>query len=106
MRAEWTTRAQDDLAEVLRYVVEKFGLNTAVRVNSEILEYVDNLSRFPLLGRAIFTEPNSGLEYRSLSLKQSSAIYIIEDDAVKVILLWNNRRDIKKLHTILSGNKI
>lgn len=106
MRVEWTTRAQDDLAEVLRYIVEKFGLDTAVRVNGEILEDVDNLSRFPRLGRTIFIEPNSGLEYRSLSLKQSSAIYIIEDDVVKILLIWNNRRDIKKLHAILSENKI
>lgn len=105
MRVEWTTRAQDDLSEVLRYIMEKFGLNTAVRINSEIHEDVENLSRFPLLGREIFTEPNSGLEYRSLSLKQSSAIYIIEDDVVKIILLWNNRREIEKLRAILSGKK-
>jgi plasmid stabilization system protein ParE len=106
MRVEWTTRAQADLAEVLRYVIEKFGLNTAMRVNGEILEDVDKLSRFPMLGRALFTEPHSGLVYRSLSLKQSSAIYIIEDETVKVVLLWNNRRDNKKLHAILSENKI
>lgn len=104
MQVEWTTQAQNDLAEVLRYIVDKFGLNTAVRVNGEILEDVDNLSRFPLLGRTIFTESNSGLEYRSLSLKKSSAIYIIEGDIVKVVMLWNNSRDTKQLRAILSGN--
>ena len=89
---------------MLRYIVDKFGLITAVRVNGEILEDVDKLSRFPLLGRTIFTEPKSGLEYRSLSLKKSSVIYIIEGDIVKVVMLWNNRRDTKQLLAILSGN--
>lgn len=104
MQVEWATRAQNDLAEVLRYIVDKFGMNTAVRVNGEILEDVNNLSRFPLLGRTIFTEPNSGLDYRSLSLKKSSAIYIIEGDVVKVVMLWNNRRDTKQLCAILSDS--
>lgn len=104
MQVEWTTRAQNDLAEVLRHIVDKFGMNTAVRVNGEILEDVNNLSRFPLLGCTIFTEPNSGLDYRSLSLKKSSAIYIIEGDVVKVVMLWNNRRDTKQLCTILSDS--
>ena len=104
MQVEWTARAQNDLAEVLRYIVDKLGRNTAVRVNSEIIKAVDNLSRFPLSGRTIFIEYNSGLEYRSLSLKKSSVIYIIENDVVKVVMLWNNRRDTKQLHTILSGS--
>lgn len=105
MRVEWSTQAQDDLAAILRYVVEKFGLNTALRVNGEIFEDVNKLSLFPLLGRVIFTDPHSGLEYRSLSMKQSCAIYIVADEVVTVVLLWNNRLDIKKLHITLSGNK-
>lgn len=104
MQIEWSLQAQKDLADTLHYIVEEFGLKKAMQVNTQVLDAADSLSRFPLLGRKIFTDQDTGIEYRSLSMKYSRIIYIIEGDILKIILVWNNRRDLKQLRSILSGN--
>ena len=106
MQVEWSLQAQKDLADTLRYIVDEFGLKKAVQVNAQVLDTTDSLSRFPLLGRKIFTDRETGVEYRSLSMKYSRVIYIIEGDILKIILVWNNRRDLKQLRLILTSNVI
>ena len=106
MQIEWSLQAQKDLADILRYIVGEFGLKKAIQANTQILDAADSLSRFPLLGRKIFTDQESGIEYRSLFMKYSRVIYIIEGDILKVILVWNNRRDQKQLRSILLGNNV
>ena len=104
MQIEWSLQAQKDLADTLRYIVGEFGLKKAIQVNTQVLDAAESLSRFPLLGRKIFTDQETGINYRSLSMKYSRVIYIIEGDILKIILVWNNRRDLKQLRSILSGN--
>ena len=78
MPVEWSLQAQKDLADILRYIVGEFGLKKAIQVNSQVLDAADSLSRFPLLGRKIFTDQETGIEYRSLSMKYSRLIYFLK----------------------------
>ena len=110
MRIEWSNRAQDDLSNILRYIVESFGLNTAVRVNAEILDTINILSDFPYIGEVFYEDSLKEIIYYSLSTRYYKVIYSTNDTCLYILMLWNNRRDqreiLKQLSFIEKNNNI
>lgn len=105
MQIKWSQQSLDDLSEILRYVVESFGQTVAYRVNREIHNDVDTLVNFPLTGRVYFHDEETGITYRTLTSKYHKVLYYIEGNVVKIVLLWNNRRDNSKLTNLLQNTK-
>jgi len=97
MRIEWSNRAQDDLSNILRYIVESFGLNTAVRINSEILDTINILADFPYMGEVFYEDSLKETLYYSFSARYYKVIYTTNDTSLYILMLWNNRRDQKEL---------
>ena len=97
MRIEWSHRALDDLSEILKYVIDTFGETAAYHVNNEINDDVDKLAFFPQLGRIYYHDTESGITYRALTSKYHKILYYSKGDVLKVVLLWNTRRDNKEL---------
>lgn len=97
MRIEWSHRALDDLSDILKYVIDTFGETAAYHVNNEINDDVDKLAFFPQLGRIYYHDTESGITYRALTSKYHKILYYSKGDILKVVLLWNTRRDNKEL---------
>lgn len=105
MRIEWSHRALDDLSDILKYVVDMFGETAALRVNNEINDEVDTLAFFPKLGRVYYHDTKSDITYRALTSKYHKILYYSKGDVLKVVLLWNTRRDNKNLTRLLQNTK-
>ena len=97
MRIEWSPRALDDLSDILKYVVDTFGETAAYHVNNEINDEVDKLAFFPQLGRVYYHDTESGITYRALTSKYHIILNYSKGDDLKVVLLWNTRRDNNEL---------
>ncbi len=105
MQIKWSQQSLDDLSDILQYAVESFGQTVAFRVNREINNNVDILTNFPLSGKVYFHDEKTGITYRTLTSKYHKVLYYIEGNVVKIVLLWNNRRDNSKLTELLQNTK-
>jgi plasmid stabilization system protein ParE len=98
---EWIDGAREDLNAELEYVYDKFGAQSVEKAYLKVKETIDNLCHFPHLGKRFCNINYHGQEVRSLSMKQTSIIYCQRDKTILIIAMWNNRRDEKKLKTII-----
>lgn len=104
MHVEWSEHARDDLAAILRYVSEGFGLSIANRVKDEIGHDINTLTEFPLMGVLIHNDSKTNISYRSLSSKYHKLVYSIQGETLYIVTIWNTRHDNKKLVTLLKRN--
>lgn len=102
---EWLPGAREDFSAELEYVFNEFGARSAEEVYLKVKESIDNLCRFPHLGKRFFDIVYHGQEVRSLSMKQTSVIYCQRGEAILIIALWNNRRDDKNLKMIIKSRQ-
>lgn len=104
MQIEWSEQALNDLSAILRYVIEEFGLNVARRVQVEILNDVNMLADFPLMGMVIFDDKKTNRKYYSLTSKYQKIVYTINNAGLHIVTLWNTRCDNNSLTKLLSNN--
>ena len=105
MQIEWSEQALNDLADILRYVAEKFGLTAARRVQTKIRNDVSMIADFPLMGTVIYDDPKSKKTYYSLTSKYQKIVYITDNDRLRIITLWNTHRDSNAMKRLLSDNE-
>lgn len=98
MKVNWSERATLELAETVAYVVREFGRQTAVNMRNSIHEAVENIAQFPMIGKTSFTDDENGLEFRELACRLSSVIYVIYNDEIYIVSIWNNRQDRNRLY--------
>ena len=98
MKVNWSERAALELAETAAYVAREFGRQTAVNMRNSIHEAVDDIVRFPMIGKTSFTDDENGLEFRELACRLSSVVYVIYNDEIYIVSFWNNRQDRNRLY--------
>lgn len=102
MRIKWSEQSRDDLREIVTYVASNFGKSKAAEVLEEISHSADFLKDFPLLGKGFVEDKELGIAYRALPSKLNQIVYYIEDEAIVIVTVWQNRRDINCLKKTLS----
>lgn len=102
---EWLDGAREDLNAELEYVYNEFGVRSAEEAYLKVKESVDHLCHFPHLGKRFCDMFYHGQEVRSLSMKQTSIIYCQRDENILIIALWNNRRDEKKIKSMIDSRE-
>ncbi len=102
---KWLDGAREDLNAELEYVYDEFGTQSAEEAYLKVKENIDNLCHFPHLGKRFCDIVYHEQEVRSLSMKQTSVVYCQQDETLLIIALWNNRRDEKKLKTIIKSRQ-
>ncbi len=89
----WTKRALNNFNEILEYLENEFGENTANFFAIKVHNFVDNLLYFPQLGAL----QHSQKEIRGFVIvKQVSIFYRMYDDHIRILNLFDNRQDSKK----------
>ena len=98
MKIIWHELALEELASIGEKVSEMFGEKVADRVVEDITDRVGTLAANPFLG----TEDDRYVSFRVLHSWHNRIFYLVSDKEIKIIAIWDNRRDEKKLPSLLS----
>lgn len=99
----WLKEAEDELADIVNYVLNTHGQNTALRVYDEIIHRIDLLAEFPELGTSETLYCFNGMPLRVLHSKHTRVFYCALETNIIVVLLWSNRMDDKKLKEVIAS---
>ena len=98
MKLIWHDLALEELALIGEKVSEMFGQKVADKVVEDIINRVDSLSANPFLG----TKDDRYVPFRVLHSWHNRVFYLVADKEIRIIAIWDNRRDEKKLPSMLS----
>ena len=98
MKLIWHELALEELVLIGEKVSEMFGQKVADKVVEDIINRVDSLSANPFLG----TKDDRYVPFRVLHSWHNRVFYLVADKEIRIIAIWDNRRDEKKLPSLLS----
>ena len=99
MKIIWHELAIEELASIGEKVSEMFGEKVADRVVDDIMNRVGTLAANPFLG----TKDDRYVPFRVLHSWHNRVFYLVADKEIRIIAIWDNRRDEKKLPRLLSS---
>jgi toxin ParE1/3/4 len=86
-RIRWTTEASDQLEAAVKYI-EKDNPDAARRVAQAMLERIQQLARFPGIGR-----PGEVQGTRELVSSPYVIVYRYTDEIVEILYVWHGAQD-------------
>jgi len=94
MRIIWSDEAIESVDDTADYIEDNFGVNRSLEFYDEVQEQADSLLQFPQKG-PVDEDLNGGkYEYRSLGIGElSRLIYRIDGESIRILYLWNTRRN-------------
>lgn len=93
----WSSSAEKDLNDIVDYIIEKAGINSAYSVYTKIKERAMLLEVSPEQGRGVPEFRAFGFKYREVIVKPWRMIYKVEESRVKVLMVVDGRRDCEEL---------
>lgn len=90
---KWTDRALSEYDELVEYLYGEWGEDIMLRVMSEIDHTVTRIQRSPE-HFPVFIK-NKGVR-RCVASPQTSIFYIVKEDHIEILSLFDNRQDPKK----------
>ena len=101
MKVRWSKRAATEFAATAAYVVIEFGPIAAKKMRIRIDKAVNNISQFPRIGVASFTDEATGIEFRELQCRINSVVYTIYKEEIYIVSIWSNRQNRNSLYSAL-----
>ena len=101
MNVRWSNRAATEFAATAAYVASEFGQRAAQKMRNSIDKAVENISHFPKIGIASFTDEESDIEFRELQCRLNSVVYAIYNNEVYIVSIWCNRQNRENLYSSL-----
>ena len=98
MNVRWSERALAEFADAATYVAIEFGRQAALKMRDGINEAILNIIQFPQIGKVCFSDEETSIEFRELVVKLSSVIYVIHQEEIYIVSIWNNRQDRTNLY--------
>ena len=99
MKIIWHELALDELASIGEKMLEMFGEKVADKVVEDILSRVNSLAAHPFLG----TKDERYLPFCVLHSWHNRVFYLVTETEIRIIAIWDNRKDEKKLARLLSS---
>lgn len=99
---QWLKEAENELANIIDYVLQNHGQNVALEVYDNVISRIDLLAEFPELGTCEKKYSFKGQPLRVLHSWHTRVFYSIQDTRIIIVLLWNNRMDDRAIGKILS----
>lgn len=94
MRIIWSDEAIKSVDNTADYIADNFGVDRSIEFYDEVLEQTDSLVQFPQKGPVDEDLKGGKYEYRSLGIgKLSRLIYRIDGETIRILYLWNTRRN-------------
>ena len=101
MNVRWSNRAATEFAATAAYVAAEFGQRAAQKMRNSIDKAVEDISHFPKIGVASFTDEETGIEVRELQCRLNSVVYTIYNEEVYIVSIWSNRQNRDYLYASL-----
>ena len=89
----WNNYDKNDLNEIIDYIIENAGINTAFNVYNKIKNRAELLKVSPEQGRVVPELKKFTNKYREIIYKPWRLIYKIEEKIIKVLLVIDGRRN-------------
>jgi toxin ParE1/3/4 len=89
----FASEAREDVQDLLIYTQEQWGIHQRRVYREALNEAFRSLRANPYLGKA---RPDLDASVRSLVVEQHLILYRVEDDAVRVLRVVHQRRDITR----------
>ena len=96
-RIEFLPSAWQDLTKIADLHLQLVGPESAERITDEILDAIDDLSRFPYMGPLHPDPVLARMEYRKLVCRKYVAVYRVMDSTVYLYRIINGLTDYPKL---------
>ena len=94
MRLIWAEDAIESVDNTADYIEEQFGVARCLQFYDEVQSMADELEKHPHLGPIDEDLKGGRFEYRSLGIGElSRLIYRIDGETIRILYLWNTRRD-------------
>ncbi|MHA1193723.1 MAG: type II toxin-antitoxin system RelE/ParE family toxin [Promethearchaeota archaeon] len=86
---EWSSKAENDLNEIIDYIAQD-SLEYALSFYEQVREKVENLAKFPKIGRKVpeLDDP----KIRELILRNYRIIYRLLEEKVQIVRLFHGSR--------------
>jgi plasmid stabilization system protein ParE len=92
-RLEWSWKARLDIIQIYNYIIED-SLYYSIKTVKEIREEVEDLKRFPYIGRKV---PEYDIyNIRELIYKSYRIIYEIKSNEILIRRIWHSSRLLSK----------
>ncbi len=86
----WSPKAKENYSDLLQYIENKFGLESALDLLEKTDKVVDGISLFPKM----FPASNIRPEIRKAIISKQTALYYkISDSDIKLLEFVDNRKD-------------
>ena len=94
MRIIWSDEAIKSVDETADYIEDNFGIGRSMEFYDEVQKQADSLLQFPKKG-SIDDDLKGGMyDYRSLGIGElSRLVYRIDGETIRILYLWNTRRN-------------
>jgi len=89
--------AWDDLDKIENWYLKEFGVETALKVSSNLLSTIDRLEIFPDSGSLVPDEYLNALGYRMVICKKHVAIFKKEGEKIYVYHIADSKTDYTEL---------
>ena len=99
MKIIWHELALEELASIGEKVLDLFGEKVADRVVEDIMHRVGALAANSFLG----TKDDRFVPFRVLHSWHNRIFYLVVENEIRIIAIWDNRRDEKILPKLLSS---
>jgi len=99
---QWLKEAEDELADIIDYVLQNQGQNVALQVYDNIISRIDLLAEFPELGTSEKKYKFKDEPLRVLHSWHTRVFYSVRETEIIIVLLWNNRMDDRVIGKIIS----
>lgn len=97
MKIRWAHTAMDDLYEIHQFLLETWDDEKAFAVIEKLIERVDVLEKYPLLGQKEPLLANLQKVYRRLVEGRYKIIYHVGDDLIYINRVFDSRRNPESL---------
>ena len=91
MTLHYAREAIQDLERLRAFIAEK-NPAAAARISRQLLEGIQNLKRFPQLGREVSKAPDPAL-IRDLILDRYVVRYLIAGDVLYILRIWHQKEN-------------
>ncbi len=93
MKVEWLEPAKQQVQEIFKYLESVAGERTARKMTRKIIESTRVLAHNPRGGEREWLLEDQPEEFRRLVEGAHKIVYYIEDEIVKIVAIWDCRRD-------------
>lgn len=102
MEIVWSSFATEGLFSILEYVETDFGSRVSQRVYTDIMGYIETLTKFPNLGIHDDIFSTETLEVRYLICRQNIIYYLIYKETIYLLSIANSNQSSDRIRKVIA----